>query len=737
MNGAVHPVLESISDGFLAMDAKWCVLYANEAAERMTRKSRQELVGRNLWESFPEAVGSPIQHYYEQAVLTGELQEFEIDYAPLGIVCRVRAYPQPDGGLAAYFLDITQDRQAQVRIRELTEAVDHERALLSAILDQSPVGIAAVGAPEGALLLANQRFREIWGGAAPVERIAEYTAYQGFHADGRPYANGDWPSARALLAGEVVRDEEIEIQPLHGPRRVISVNAAPVRNGSGEIIAAVGAMDDISERKESQKALEENAARLRLALEATSLGIHEWDIQSGAIRWDSRVREIWGVDADVPITFELFQSGLLEEDVAAMQSAVEAALRPDGDGVYRVDYRVRNAKTGVVAWVSARGKAMFAEGKPVRMVGYVQDITPQKRAELALRESERRLSTLAEVMPGLVTLSDAEGYVTYVNPVYESYTGVPAPRLHGRGWLQIIHPDDRMVAVEKWQREYRQVEQYAAEYRFRRADGVYRWHTTRAVPVRDADGRLVGWVGVCVDIEDQRRLLEQLARSNDDLRQFAWAASHDLQEPLRMVVLYSQLLEKRASDVLTQDNRLYIHRIVESAQRIETLLAGLRDYWRVSGTESDDRDDVDLNMVLRHVQHNLRRSIAESGATVEYASLPTVPGNEHALCQLFQNLISNSVKYRDASRPPRIRVTAIRTEEMWRICVEDNGIGIDPAYFDRIFKIFKRLHTSSEYPGTGIGLALCQKIVERHGGTIWVESEPGAGSRFLFTLPVS
>lgn len=227
---------------------------------------------------------------------------------------------------------------------------------------------------------------------------------------------------------------------------------------------------------------------------------------------------------------------------------------------------------------------------------------------------------------------------------------------------------------------------------------------------------------------------DALARSNADLRQFAYSASHDLQEPLRIVATYSELLRKEFAGQLRPNGDEYIGYVIDGALRMEQLLADLRAYNQVSSTGQEPTEDVDANRALEKALANLEVAIKESGASIRSTALPRVRIHNVHLEQLLQNLIGNSLRYRSSS-PPQIGVGAEQRDKEWRFSVQDNGIGIDPQYKEQIFEIFKRLHSAAAYPGTGMGLAICQRIVERAGGRIWVESEVGRGSTFFFTIP--
>ena len=234
--------------------------------------------------------------------------------------------------------------------------------------------------------------------------------------------------------------------------------------------------------------------------------------------------------------------------------------------------------------------------------------------------------------------------------------------------------------------------------------------------------------------DENRRTQEELARSNRDLEQFAYVASHDLQEPLRMVATYTQLLAERYQGKLDENADKYIHYAVDGALRMQRLVKDLLAFSRV-GRKQDAAQDTDCSLVVRSVLANLQSVIEESGSRISYEALPVLVANQSELVQLFQNLIGNAIKFRGAE-PPEIRITAKKKKNEWLFSVQDNGIGIAPQHAEDVFVIFKRLHTREEYPGSGIGLAICKKIVEHNQGRIWVESQPGQGTTFRFTWPV-
>jgi PAS domain S-box-containing protein len=271
-------------------------------------------------------------------------------------------------------------------------------------------------------------------------------------------------------------------------------------------------------------------------------------------------------------------------------------------------------------------------------------------------------------------------------------------------------------------------------------DGNSIWLSVTGEPVFEGE-TFRGYRGVGTDITERKRAqavlraaYDELARSNAELQQFAYVASHDLQEPLRMIGSYTQLLERRYGGKLDSDAREFMAFIVEGATRMKQLIEDLLAYSRV-GTRGKELRPVPAQAALERALVNLRAAIESSGAQITHDALPEVSGDDTQFTQLFQNLIGNAIKFRKKDEPLRVHVGAQDAGEHWRFTVTDNGIGIEPQYFERIFMVFQRLHTRDEYPGTGIGLAICKKVMDRHRGRIWVESAYGEGSKFIFTLP--
>jgi PAS domain S-box-containing protein len=375
------------------------------------------------------------------------------------------------------------------------------------------------------------------------------------------------------------------------------------------------------------------------------------------------------------------------------------------------------------------------------LLSVMQDITERKQAVQALGESEQRFHSLADSMPQLVWTALPDGTVDYYNKRYLEYRQIK--QLEGAvwEWAPVLHPDDADATVEAWQHSVTTGQVYQIEHRVRMADGSYRWHLSRGIPVFDEQGNIIRWFGTATDIHEQKMTeeklttyAERLERSNRELEQFAFMASHDLQEPLRKIQVFGDLLAERA-ETLNARELEYVGRMRNAAGRMREMVSGLLQLSRVN-TQGTPFLTVNLSQVTAGALSDHVEQIEKTHGVVEVAPLPTVTGDPLQLRQLMQNLIGNALKYHRLDEFPRVRIYAEQSAEDVKIFVQDNGIGFEQENAERIFQPFQRLVGRSQFEGSGMGLAICRKIVERHGGEINVQSKPGEGTTFIVTLPI-
>jgi PAS domain S-box-containing protein len=349
--------------------------------------------------------------------------------------------------------------------------------------------------------------------------------------------------------------------------------------------------------------------------------------------------------------------------------------------------------------------------------------------------TERLFRMVVESSPNGVVMVDRRGTIVLVNRETERLFGYTRDELIGQS-IELLVPQRFRESHPGSRGEFLNDPQTRAMGAGRDLSGVHRNGTEIPVeiglnPLETDDGFFV--LASVVDIGARKQAEAELRRSNEELERFAYVASHDLQEPLRTVASYVQLLSRRYRDELDADAVDFIDFAVGGVRRMQQLIEDLLAFSRV-GTRGSPLVAIDMGTAFESALASLHASLAESHATVTADPLPVVVADAGQLAQLLTNLIGNALKFRGAE-PPRAHVAAVRDGRMWVVTVQDNGIGIAPEYFERIFVIFQRLHSREEYAGTGVGLAICKKIVERHGGRIWVESAPGQGARFSFTLP--
>jgi PAS domain S-box-containing protein len=581
---------------------------------------------------------------------------------------------------------------------------------------------------------------------------------------------------------------EIRLQLPNGRVRHTIYYKATYARSDGEVAGLIGTIVDITERQQAeQREAIENAVQRYLGSSESMGGAIRGIMQvmcerldwACAARWsldeaENRLHclETWSVDdpkirafleASRRETFVPGSAGMIRRALASGTSiwvsdvtqkkdflraklAGEAGLR----GAFAMPIRIGDRVLGAMEFFSreARHPDKWLLHTTESFGNHIGQLMARRQAESAMRESEERFRSLTQLSSDWYWEQDAQMRFTSISGNYSEAVGIPVESFLGRSrWdSPMIGLSDAQLAAHKAACEAHEPF-HDLEFARRGADGRLRYVSVSGQPVYDDDGDFVGYRGVGKDItrrkRDEEALREahdeleakarELARSNEELQQFAYVASHDLQEPLRMVSSYTQLLQRRFAERLDGDAKEFMDYIVDGAARMKQLIEDLLAYSRV-GTRGRDFESTESSAALARALANLRAAQEVSGASVTHDALPRVVADGSQLTQVFQNLIGNAMKFR-GEEAPRIHVACETRDHVWVFTVRDNGIGLDTQYADRIFMMFQRLHNKTEYPGTGIGLAICKKIVDRHGGRIWVESKPGAGCTFGFTLP--
>jgi PAS domain S-box-containing protein len=602
---------------------------------------------------------------------------------------------------------------------EVARRRDSERRL-RAVTDHLPAQIAHIGADEH-YLFCNAAVGKVLG-FTPDALVGRALR----EARGEAFYRSIEPHLRRVLAGEAV---EFEVGSARSgrPRTYQSV-FIPDLDDAGAVRGFYSMSFDITDRKLTETKLAASEERLRAIADNVPALIGYIDAE-GCYRFVNRAYERWhGRTADA-LHGTTVRSLHGDANYALLQPQLERALAGE---VCDFDVELTRAD-GVhamhVAYVPDRG----ADGTVRGVYALKSDVT-------ALRESRQRLQLVMDNVPALISYLDGERRYRLINREYREWHGMPEASILGR------RVDD-FYGAEQRRRWLPYMERALAGETVSYDFEAIRHGTPRAlhvsyIPQRDAAGRVQGLHSLAFDVTElrgaERQLRatsDELQRSNQELEQFAYVASHDLQEPLRMVTSYAQLLQRRHGAKFDGEAREFLDFMTDGAKRAQALIGDLLQLARVN-SQARPFAPVPLAEVLGDTLQSLRLAVAESGARITHDALPVVDADRRQIGQLLQNLVGNALKFRGA-RAPQVHLSAARDADSarWRIEVRDNGIGIDPQFHQRVFVLFQRLHLRGEYAGTGIGLAVCKKVVERHGGRIGVESVPGQGAAFWFTLP--
>lgn len=559
---------------------------------------------------------------------------------------------------------------------------------------------------------------------------------------------------RLISSGATQWTAEYRFRKADGTYAIVQDRGYIRRDADRRAVRMIGSMRDVTQASNVESYLQQQTERLRLAVDSAELGTWDFDPRTGVLDWDVRCKELFGLPPDAIIDWQVFLKGLHPDDRNRVEEINLAVLAEGSPGYYDCEYRTIGIEDKKLRWIRAKGRTYFdSTGRAERYIGTVLDITSQKMDEQKLAEQEKLFRVLVGSIPQIVWTTDTVGKLNYISPRWEDYTGVSS----ADGPADVageIHADDVDAVVNSWHTSVRAGLSWTGEYRLRdRRSGEYRWFAGAISPLKDDQGAVVKWIGSAGDIHDQKLLelelekrvqdrtdklaeaITQLQQSNRELEQFAYIASHDLQEPLRKVSVYLGMLKTALQGEIGVKAETYFAKIDKATARMSMLIKNLLDYSRL---DKDDTafENVDLNKVVSEVMVDFEMALTQKSISLTVDSLPVVPGVTHQLNQLLYNLVGNAIKFSKGVPESFIRITYSLTAGNHRISIADNGVGFDQQYAAKMFEIFQRLNTGKGVEGHGIGLAICQKIIQNHRGTIAASGRAGEGAEFVFTLPV-
>ncbi|MDQ3280115.1 MAG: PAS domain-containing protein [Acidobacteriota bacterium] len=763
----LQTVAENATLALFIMDADQRCSYMNPAAERLTGYQLGELQGQALHyyvhHTHPDGRPYPLEECPIDRALPQNMREQgeEVFVHKDGHFYPVAFTASPirqDGRIVGTIIearDITEDRRRDAERQQLIADLQQERGRLAQVFQLAPAFIATLRGPEHVFEIANESYIRLIGGRDVIgKRVADAlpeVVEQGFigmldrvRETGEPFIGTEVP---VTLRNNEGTDEVHYVNFVYQPMQD--------RDGGigGIFVHGVDVTDQVCSRRE----VEELKARLDLALDAARIGTWDFNLVSGELLWDARIREIFGLAPDAPVDYDFFLGRLHPADRDRANGAVQDALTGANDGYFELEYRVV-LDDERCRWVRASGQAFFENAKAVRFTGTAIDVTARVEAqgerERLLRETEIQKARLQQVFteaPAVIAMYSGEQHIiTLTNPMWQKVLGrrdvigkplaSVFPELAGSGLFELL--DNVRASGQPYVGN-------ETELRFdRRGDGTIEtsWWNFVWQPLQDDEGHTTDIFVHAVEVTDQvrsrhaveekadelARLARALETSNRELDQFAYVASHDLKAPLRGIANLSQWIEEDVgAQNLSDETREHLTLLRGRVHRMEALIDGILQYSR-AGRMREKAEQVDSAKVVAEVVDLLA---PPPSVRVEIAQdMPTLFSEKLPLQQVLQNLIGNAIKYTRRSDAV-VRISATDDGEMYDFAVEDNGPGIPREYHQRIFGLFQTLEARDKIEATGIGLSIVQKTVESRGGRVWIESEPGAGATFHFTWP--
>jgi PAS domain S-box-containing protein len=543
-----------------------------------------------------------------------------------------------------------------------------------------------------------------------------------------------------------------------------------VNDECGKVVGVLVTCTETTDKIKSVKLLQESNNQLLFTIEAAELATWDFDTLNGKLQGNNRLKEWAGLPLTADIDLSLAITIVAEKDKERVVKAVQHSLQYSSGGNYDIEYTIINRITDEERIVRAKGRAWFNDEKVCyRFNGTLQDITSNAMFIKKIEESETRFRKMVETIPEIAWAASPDGPYSFYNKRFYEYTGMSVEKSHKDWkWKSIVHPDMFEMRNKIWEHSLATGEDFYFESLLKRnIDQSYRWHISRAAAIKDDKGEITLWVGTSTDIHVQKLFAQELEKqvktrtkaliesitnlqqSNENLEQFASIASHDLQEPLRKIQTFTNLIEQRYKNDFPEGAKILLDKIKNSSERMSGLIRGVLNFSRITQS-NQEFVNVDMNETLKNVLKDFELLIQENRVIVNTANLPKIEGVALQINQMLYNLISNAIKFSKNGSQCIITLHSRKfftgdlkkypdldpSLDYYEIVFKDDGIGFDQQFAEEIFLIFHRLNDHLQYSGTGIGLALCKKIVDNHHGKIFAEGKENEGAVFHIILPV-
>jgi PAS domain S-box-containing protein len=781
----LRTLIENLPDAIFAKDTAGRKTMANPADLKKLRcKTETEAIGKSDFDFYPKDVAEKFWAT-DQKVLQGQpiinqegyfLNDNGEKRWQLTSKLPLRDQNGKITGLVGISRDITDQKQTEEAVRqsrdelekrvaERTAELSQERLLLRTLIDSVPDSIYAKDTA-GRKTMANLGDLKNLKCKTEAEVIGK-TDFDFFPKD---IAEKHWADDQKVLQGRSVINQEEQVLDENGKKRWLLTSKLPLRDPNGKITGLVGIGREITEHKRTEEALANEQALLHALVDHLPAAIYLKDLEGRKTLANRTELDYMGATSEAEVLGKTDFDFFPPEKAAVFRAHDQEIIRT-GQPLINDESRFTKPDGTVIYLSGSTVPLRDAAGRVIGLAGINFDITDRRRAEESLRVNKEwllkrtdelsrerlLLRTLLDSLPDAIYAKDAAGRKTMANPGDLSNLKCKAEaEVLGKSDFDFFPKD----IAEKFQADDQKVMEgepvINREEYFLSDKGEKRWLLTSKLPLHDQTGKVVGLVGIGRDITERklvedalrsseeklRQFAEQLERSNRELQDFAYVASHDLQEPLRKIVVFGERLKEKSSETLAPESLDYLDRMQKAAGRMQILINDLLTFSRVT-TKAHPFAPVNLAETASEVVNDLEGRIELVKGRVELGALPVIDAEPLQMRQLLQNLIGNALKFRRPEEPPVVKVEAqiisapdSPGKKLCQLSVSDNGIGFDEKYLDRIFNVFQRLHTRNEYEGTGMGLAIVRKIALHHGGDITAKSKPGQGASFILTLPV-
>ena len=717
-------VMQALRDGSGAV-CDWVYRNANSNALQLLGLTREKLIGRRLTEIVPDRAEYGVS-LCTRVLETGEKTRYETQYGQTH--CFVTIFPMGRDCVVCAGVDITERKTVEAALRE------SERRY-RALIENAPVAVAH-NALNGRFQYVNAAFCRLVGYTA--EELYSRTWQQITHPDD---VGGDQSLADRVVAKEL-SGYTLEKRYIRKDGSCVwaSLFGNFVPDDKGDAMQGVAAVIDITERRNADRALRESEQRLLLAKRAARLGTYDYGVQNKSFQWDERTRELWGLAPDEPVTYPVFLAGIHPEDWPSTRAAIDRSLDPSGDGRYLATYRVINRQDGMTRWIEATGQALFEEGRAIRLVGTVQDVSARTIADAKLRESEERIREIANHIDQFAWTWNEKGEATWYNDRWYEYTGSSFEDMRGDGWKVAHHPDHLPRVIDNLQECIARGVPWEDTFPLQSKDGQFPWFLCRAVPIRDEQGRVRRWFGTATDVTDLRQLQDALREADRRKDHFLAMLAHELRNPVAPITSAAEALTHMLGE---DDKARQLGGIIRrQAHNLSRLLDDLLDVARITQGRIQLKLEVApletcISLALESSQPLIREKRHQ--LTIGQSPQPLfVDADPVRLAQCLDNLLTNAAKYTDAGGEIRIRPYVDGAEAV--VEVSDNGQGISSEFLPHIFELFAQNDRALDRAqgGLGIGLSVCKQLIEMQGGTVSGDSAgPGRGATFALRIPLA